>query len=451
MKEKIRDLVEEKKFRDLKIILSDMQVIDIADNIKDLEIDEIAKIIRLLNKDMAADLFSELPLSIETELLSRLTDKEAVLIINEMFADDAADVLDEMPASIVRRLLKQCDKDTRSDINKLLKYPDDSAGSVMTVEYAELKSTLTIKQAISTLRKEIDEYETINVCYVVDNRRKLLGHLSLKDILLADPKEIIIDVAHKDTICVKTTTDQEEGGRLFKKYDLTVMPVVDSEDRLVGIITIDDIMDIMEEEATEDIEKMAAISPSDKPYLEISAWDTWKARIPWLLLLMISATFTGQIISNFETSLAVLPILTAYIPMLMDTGGNAGSQASVTIIRSLSLNQVNFKDIGKVIWKELRVSIMVGATLAIANFSKLMLIDNMLFNNSAVTFEVALVICLTIFMIVIVAKFIGCTLPILTKKLGFDPTVMASPFITTIVDALGLLVYFQVATNLLNI
>ena len=451
MKEKIRDLVEEKKFRDLKIILSDMQVIDIADNIKDLEIDEIAKIIRLLNKDMAADLFSELPLSIETELLSRLTDKEAVLIINEMFADDAADVLDEMPASIVRRLLKQCDKDTRSDINKLLKYPDDSAGSVMTVEYAELKSTLTIKQAISTLRKEIDEYETINVCYVVDNRRKLLGHLSLKDILLADPKEIIIDVAHKDTICVKTTTDQEEVGRLFKKYDLTVMPVVDSEDRLVGIITIDDIMDIMEEEATEDIEKMAAISPSDKPYLEISAWDTWKARIPWLLLLMISATFTGQIISNFETSLAVLPILTAYIPMLMDTGGNAGSQASVTIIRSLSLNQVNFKDIGKVIWKELRVSIMVGATLAIANFSKLMLIDNMLFNNSAVTFEVALVICLTIFMIVIVAKFIGCTLPILTKKLGFDPTVMASPFITTIVDALGLLVYFQVATNLLNI
>ena len=451
MKEEIRELVEEKRFRDLKNILSDMQVIDIADNIKDLEIDEIAKIIRLLNKDMAADLFSELPLSVETELLSKLTDKEAVFIINEMFADDAADVLDEMPASIVRRILKQCDKDTRSDINKLLNYPEDSAGSVMTVEYAELKSDLTIKQAITTLRKEIDEYETINVCYVVDNSRKLLGHLSLKDILLADPKEIILDVAHKDTICVKTTTDQEEVGKLFKKYDLTVMPVVDSEDRLVGIITIDDIMDIMEEEATEDIEKMAAISPSDKPYLEISPWQTWKARIPWLLLLMISATFTGQIISNFETSLAVLPILTAYIPMLMDTGGNAGSQASVTIIRSLSLNQVNFKDIGKVIWKELRVSIMVGATLAVANFAKLMLVDNMIFKNTAVTLSVAGVICLTIFMIVVVAKFIGCTLPILTKKLGFDPTVMASPFITTIVDALGLLVYFQIASNLLSI
>ena len=451
MEEKIKELIDSKKFRELKNLLSEEQVVDIAESIKDLEIDEIAKIIRLLNKDMAADLFAELPLSVETELLSKLTDKEAVFIINEMFADDAADVLDEMPANIVTRLLKQCDKDTRSDINRLLKYPDDSAGSVMTVEYAELKSNLTIKQAISTLRKEIDEYETINICYVVDNRRKLVGHISLKDILLADSDDILEDVASKDTICVKTTTDQEEVGKLFKKYDLTVMPVVDSEDRLVGIITIDDVMDIMEEEATEDIEKMAAISPSDKPYLEISPWQTWKARIPWLLLLMISATFTGQIISSFENSLAILPVLTAYIPMLMDTGGNAGSQASVTIIRSLSLNQVDFRDIGKVIWKELRVSIMVGATLAVANFAKLILIDKMLLHNNAITYLVAIVICLTIFMIVVVAKFIGCTLPILTKKLGFDPTVMASPFITTIVDALGLLVYFQVATNLLGI
>ena len=451
MEEKIKELIDSKKFRELKNLLSEEQVVDIAESIKDLEIDEIAKIIRLLNKDMAADLFAELPLSVETELLSKLTDKEAVFIINEMFADDAADVLDEMPANIVTRLLKQCDKETRSDINRLLRYPDDSAGSVMTVEYAELKSNLTIKQAISTLRKEIDEYETINICYVVDNRRKLVGHISLKDILLADSDDILEDVASKDTICVKTTTDQEEVGKLFKKYDLTVMPVVDSEDRLVGIITIDDVMDIMEEEATEDIEKMAAISPSDKPYLEISPWQTWKARIPWLLLLMISATFTGQIISSFENSLAILPVLTAYIPMLMDTGGNAGSQASVTIIRSLSLNQVDFRDIGKVIWKELRVSIMVGATLAVANFAKLILIDKMLLHNNAITYQVATVICLTIFMIVVVAKFIGCTLPLLTKKLGFDPTVMASPFITTIVDALGLLVYFQVATNLLGI
>jgi magnesium transporter len=451
MRDEIKELISSKKFREAKILLSDKQIVDIADSIKDFDIDEIAQIIRLMNKDMAADLFSELPLSVETELLSKLTDKEAVFLINEMFADDAADVLDEMPANIVTRILKQCDKETRSDINKLLKYPEDSAGSVMTVEYAELKANITVKQAINILRHEIDEYETINVCYVVDTRRKLLGHISLKDILLADPDDIIIDICHKDTICVKTTTDQEEVGKLFKKYDLTVMPVVDSEDRLVGIITIDDIMDIMEEEATEDIAKMAAISPTLKPYLDVSVWETWKARIPWLLLLMISATFTGQIISNFEASLAILPILTAYIPMLMDTGGNAGSQASVTIIRGLSLNQINFKDITKVIWKELRVSMMVGATLAIANFGKLMLIDNMLLKNTAVTISVASVICLTIFMIVVVAKFIGCTLPILTKKLGFDPTVMASPFITTIVDALGLLVYFQIATHLLKI
>ena len=451
MKDEIKKLLISKKYKEAKVFLSDKQIVDIADNIKDLEINEIAQIIRLMNKDMAADLFSQLPLSVETELLSKLTDKEAVLIINEMFADDAADVLDEMPANLVRRILKGCNRETRSDINKLLNYPSDSAGSVMTVEYAELKSSLTIKQAISILRKEIDEYETVNVCYVVDNRRKLLGHITLKDILLAEKDDVIGNIITTDIICVKTTTDQEEVGRLFKKYDLTVMPVVDLEDRLVGIITIDDIMDIMEEEVTEDIEKMAAISPSDKPYLEVGVWQTWKARIPWLLLLMISATFTGSIINKYEKSLAILPILTAYIPMLMDTGGNAGSQSSVTIIRSLSLNQVNFKDIWKVIWKELRVSIIVGGTLSLANFIKLILIDQILLKNNAITYNIAFAICLTVFIIVIVAKIIGCTLPILTKKMGLDPTVMASPFITTIVDALGLIIYFTIATSILGI
>ena len=449
--EEIKELLLSKKFKEAKNLLSDKQIIDIADTIKDYSVDEIAKIIRIMNKDMAADLFSELPLSVETEVLSKLTDKEAVSIINEMFADDAADVLDEMPANIVRRILKQCDKETRSDINKLLKYPEDSAGSVMTVEYAELKDNITVKQAISILRKEIDEYETINVCYIVDSNRKLIGHIKLKDILLAHQTDIISDITTIDTICVKTTTDQEEVGRLFKKYDLTVVPVVDFEDRLVGIITIDDIMDIMEEEATEDIEKMAAITPSDKPYLEIGILDTWASRIPWLLLLMISATFTGGIISSFENALKVLPILTSYIPMLMDTGGNAGSQASVTIIRSLSLNQINYKDIGRVILKELRVASLIGLTLAVANFFKLILVDKILFNNNAITYSIAGVICLTILVIVIVAKLIGCTLPIITKKLGFDPTVVASPFITTIVDALGLIVYFFVATHILGI
>ena len=449
--EELKELLLSKKFKEAKNLLSEKQIVDIADTIKDFNPDEIAQIIRLMNKDMAADLFSELPLSVETEVLSKLTDKEAVFIINEMFTDDAADVLDEMPANIVRRILKQCDKDTRSDINKLLKYPEDSAGSVMTVEYAELKANITVKQAISILRQEINEYETINVCYVVDVNRKLIGHIKLKDILLAHEDDIIKDIATLDTICVKTTTDQEEVGRLFKKYDLTVMPVVDFEDRLVGIITIDDIMDIMEEEATEDIEKMAAITPLDKPYLEVGVFATWASRIPWLLLLMISATFTGSIISSFEDALKVLPVLTSYIPMLMDTGGNAGSQASVTIIRGLSLNQINYKDIGKVILKELRVAMLIGFVLGIANFFKLILIDRMLFHNMAITYPVAGVICLTILVIVIVAKFIGCTLPIITKKLGFDPTVVASPFITTIVDALGLIVYFLVATRVLGI
>ena len=448
MKEQIQELIASKKFKEVKDLLSNENASDIAELIEDLEIQDIAKLFRLVKKEDAADVFSYLPLTIETELLAYLTDKEAVEIINEMFADDATDVLEEMPANVVTRLLKQCDADTRKDINRLLKYPEDSAGSVMTVEYAHLVNNITIKQALSTLRRETSEYETINICYVVDEKRKLVGELSLKDIILANPDDIVGDVARKDPVCVKTTADQEDVAKLFKKYDLTVMPVVDSEDRLVGIITIDDVVDIIEEETTEDIEKMAAILPTDKPYLDVSVFETWKTRIPWLLLLMISATFTGSIISSFEDKLAIIPILTAYIPMLMDTGGNAGSQASVTIIRSLSLNQIELKDILKVMWKELRVSIITGFTLAVANFGKLMLIDKMIFNYN-ITIYVAIVICLTIFVIVVVAKLIGCTLPIITKRLGFDPAVMASPFITTIIDALGLLVYFKIATMVL--
>lgn len=448
MKEQIQELIASKKFKEAKNLLSNENASDIAELIEDLEIQDIAKLFRLVKKEDAADVFSYLPLTIETELLAYLTDKEAVEIINEMFADDATDVLEEMPANVVTRLLKQCDSDTRKDINKLLKYPEDSAGSVMTVEYAHLVDNITIKQALSTLRRETSEYETINICYVVDEKRKLVGELSLKDIILANPDDIVGDIARKDPVCVRTTADQEDVAKLFKKYDLTVMPVVDSEDRLVGIITIDDVVDIIEEETTEDIEKMAAILPTDKPYLDVSIFETWKTRIPWLLLLMVSATFTGSIISSFEDKLAIIPILTAYIPMLMDTGGNAGSQASVTIIRSLSLNQIELRDILKVMWKELRVSIVTGLTLAVANFGKLMLIDRLILNYD-ITVYVACVICLTIFVIVIVAKLIGCTLPIITKRLGFDPAVMASPFITTIIDALGLLVYFKIATMVL--
>lgn len=446
----VKELIEKKEFKQAKDLLSTYAPSDIAEILENVDVKDIAYIFRLVPKDKAAEVFSYLPISMETELLTCLSDKEAVDILNEMFADDVADVLDEMPANVVTRLLKKCDVETRQTINKLLNYPEESAGSVMTVEFCNLKEDLTVKQAISQLRREIDEYETINTCYVVDHERKLIGYITMKDILLADQEDLIGDIARLDTVCVKTSTDQEDVAKLFKKYDITVLPVVDLEERLVGIITVDDVLDIMEAEASEDIEIMAAISPTDKPYLKVSVWETWKARIPWLLLLMISATFTGQIISSFENALAACTVLTAYIPMLMDTGGNAGSQASVTIIRSLSLNQVDFKDILKVMWKELRVSILVGFVLAVANFAKLMLVDRLLLGTEGLTNTVALVICLSLFIVVIVAKFIGCTLPLLTKKLGFDPAVMASPFITTIVDALGLLVYFNIAKVLIS-
>ena len=449
MTEQILELIEKKDFKQLKTLLTDMLVPDIATALEEIhDKPSVMIIFRLLPKDLSAEVFSYISSENQEIIVNYLSNSELSFIMEELATDDAVDFIEEMPANVVTRLLKQCDADTRKDINKLLNYPEDSAGSVMTVEYAHLVNNITIKQALSTLRRETSEYETINICYVVDEKRKLVGELSLKDIILANPDDIVGDIARKDPVCVKTTADQEDVAKLFKKYDLTVMPVVDSEDRLVGIITIDDIVDIIEEETTEDIEKMAAILPTDKPYLDVSIFETWKTRIPWLLLLMISATFTGSIISSFEDKLAIIPILTAYIPMLMDTGGNAGSQASVTIIRSLSLNQIELRDILKVMWKELRVSVVTGFTLAVANFGKLMLIDRLLLHYD-ITVYVALVICLTIFVIVVVAKLIGCTLPIITKRLGFDPAVMASPFITTIIDALGLLVYFRIATMVL--
>ena len=373
-----------------------------------------------------------------------LSDKEAVSLLDEMYADDAADLIEEMPANVVKRLLQKCTADTRNDINRLLNYPDNSAGSIMTVEYAELKENLTIKQAMEILKKEIEYYETINICYVVDIQRKLIGFLQLKDIICANPEDLVKNVLNSNVISCKTTDDQEAVALMFQKYDLSVMPVVDSENRLVGIITIDDIIDVVQDENTEDIERMAAITSTHKPYLKVGVFETWKSRIPWLLLLMISATFTGKIIQSYESALASYVILTAFIPMLMDTGGNAGSQASVTIIRGLSLNEVDFKDILKVIWKEMRVAILCGITLAIANFIKLFIIDN-------VTLQVNLVVNLTLVCTIFIAKLIGSSLPLLAKKAGFDPAVMVNPFITTLVDACSLIIYFQVATVMLGL
>jgi magnesium transporter len=377
-------------------------------------------------------------------MINYLSDKEAVTLIEEMASDDAADVLEEMPANIVDKLLKKCSNETRKDINKLLNYKEDSAGSLMTVEYAELKNDITIDTAIKSLKKRVDDYETIDNVFIVDNQRRLLGYVELKDLLFADRDESISSITQEIETYAITSMDQEEVANIFKKYDINVMPVVDLEKRLVGIITIDDVVDVLEEEATEDIKKMAAIIPIDKPYDKISTFEIFKSRIPWLLLLMVSATFTGGIISSFEDKLATCAVLTAFIPMIMDTGGNAGGQASVSIIRALSLNQIEFKDIFKVIFKEFRVAILCSIVLAACNFVKLLLIDR-------VKVMVAAAVCITLAITVIIAKFVGSILPMGAKKLGFDPAVMASPFITTIVDALALLVYFKVAVSILGL
>ncbi len=444
MLERIESLIEDKRYADIKRLLSDMNEHDVAEIFEELPHTEVVKLFRLLPKDMAAEVFSYLETDTEAKLITSLSDKEAAEIIDEMSADDATDLMDEMPANVVNKLLSKVDTETRKQINQLLKYPDNSAGSIMTVEYLDFKEYNTIKDALKKIRNEYDEKETINICFITDKKRELIGTVTLKDLVVHDENTPLSEIMDKDFVSVSTLTDQEDVAKLIQDYDITSVPVVDLEHKLVGIITIDDVIDIIEEEATEDIEKMAAILPTEKSYLKLSTFEIWKSRIPWLLLLMISATFTGKIIQHYETALASMVILTSFIPMLMDTGGNAGGQASVTIIRSLSLNDIEFSDILKVIWKEFRVSIFVGITLAIANFAKLLLIDR-------VAVSVALVVCLTLVLTVTIAKFVGCTLPIFAKKLGFDPAVMASPFITTIVDAISLIVYFNIACSLLSI
>lgn len=444
MVENINQLIEEKKYSKIKELLSKMNEHDIAEVLEELPKKEVVKLFRLLPKDMAADVFSFFETDTQTSIITSLTDSEAVDIINDMAADDATDLIDEMPANVVNRLLSKVDKDTRKDINQLLKYPDNSAGSIMTVEYLDFKEYNTVKDAIKKIRGEYEEKETVDTCFVTDKARKLIGSIELQDLIVNPEDTPVGDIMNDDIISVNTLMDQEKVAEIIKEYDINSVPVVDSENKLVGIITIDDVIDIIEEETTEDIEKMNAILPTEKSYLKLSIFDIWKSRIPWLLLLMVSATFTGKIIQHYEESLATMVILTAFIPMIMDTGGNAGGQASATIIRSLSLNDVEFSDIIRVIFKELRVSFFIGLTLAAANFLKLIFIDK-------VTSKVALVVCSTLVLTVCVAKVIGCSLPMIAKKLKFDPAVMASPFITTIVDAVSLFIYFRIAVTVLNI
>ena len=442
--ELVKELLEKKQYTKLRQMLSDKNTADIAVILEELPEEDLLKIFRILPKTMAADVFSYLEVDHQHELITSMSEKDAAGIINNLMADDATDLLEEMPANIVKKILANASPDTRRDINHLLRYPEDSAGSIMTVEYVDLKETMTVEDAIERIRKVGVDSETINICYVLDAKRKLIGTVALRYLLISPSDAVIGEIMHEDVIFINTMMDQEEVARQFQKYDFTAMPVVDNEERLVGIITVDDIVDILQEEATEDIEKMAAIVPTDKPYMKTTVFETWKKRIPWLLLLMISATFTGSIITSFEDALSACVALTAYIPMLMDTGGNAGGQASVTIIRGLSLNEIEFKDAFRVLWKEARVAVLCGLTLAAANFLKLLIFDH-------VTIAVATVVCLTLIAAVFIAKVIGCLLPMFAKKIGFDPAVMASPFITTIVDALSLLIYFSIATAVMHI
>lgn len=438
------NLLRTRQYAKLKELLEGLNPADIATLFEDLKANEIILLFRLLPKDLAAETFVEMEPEHQQALIDDFNDSELKEVVDELYIDDAVDLIEEMPANVVKRILRSADPATRRTINTLLKYPDDSAGSIMTTEFVQLKKHMTVNDAIKRIRRTGVDKETIYTCYVTEDNGKLIGLVSVKTLLLADENDIIGDIMETNVIYVNTLDDQEDVANDFDKYHFMALPVVDDECRLVGIVTFDDAIDVLQDEATEDIEKMAAIVPTDKPYMRTGVFETFKKRIPWLLLLMVSATFTGIIITNYENKLASVMVLTAFIPMLMDTAGNSGSQSSVTVIRSLSLNEIEFSDIFKIIWKEMRVAVLCGLVLAAASCAKVMLIDR-------VSFAVALVVSVTLLITVFVAKLVGCTLPLAAKKIGFDPAVMASPFITTIVDALSLLVYFNVATIILHI
>lgn len=448
----IGKMLEDKKYTTLRDILITMNPSDIAAVFAGLDEARIPLLFRLLPKELAAETFVEMEPDAQELLIQGFSDSELKEVLDELYVDDAADLVEEMPANVVRRILKQADPEMRNNINQILRYPDNSAGSIMTTEYVSLRPSMTVDEAILRIRRQGVDKETIYTCYVTGNDRTLLGLVTVKDLLLAEDDETrIADLMITNLISVTTHTDQEEVARMLSKYNFLALPVVDGENRMVGIVTFDDAMDVMEDEATEDMEIMAGMIPSEKTYLKSNVFDLFRHRIPWLLLLMVSATFTGMIITSFEDALAAQVALTAFIPMLMDTGGNSGSQSSVTVIRALSLNELDFSDVGRVILKELGTALCCGAVLACACFAKIMLVDRLLMGNQEVTVLVDAVVCLTLMVTVVIAKFVGCSLPLVAKKLGFDPAVMASPFITTIVDALSLLVYFTFAKTLLSV
>lgn len=447
----ITKLLDEKKYPTLRDILITMNPSDLAGIFRGIEQERIPLLFRLLPKELAAETFVEMDPEAQELLIKGFSDSELKEVIDELYVDDAVDLVEEMPANVVKRVLSQADPEMRRSINELLKYPDNSAGSMMTTEYVTLRPDMTVEESILRIRRTGVDKETIYTCYVTEGGR-LIGLVTVKDLLLAkDDEEQVKDIMEQNVISVSTATDQEEVAGMFAKYNFLAFPVVDNDNRLVGIVTVDDAIDVMREETTEDMELMGGMSPSEKSYRRSTVLDLFRQRIPWLLLLMISATFTGMIITSFETALAAQVALTAFIPMLMDTGGNSGSQSSVTVIRAISLGELKFRDMPMVIWKEIRTAVLCGAVLALVCFFKIMLVDRLLLGNDGITTTVALVVCITLIITVFLAKTVGAILPLTAKQLGFDPAVMSSPFLTTIVDALSLLVYFGTARLLLGI
>lgn len=442
--EKVVQLIDEKKFIEARQELETKNVVDIAALFEEISKESVVKVFRVLPKDIAANVFAYMEQEQRILLIDSLTDKEVSNIINDLYIDDTVDFLEELPANVVKRVLRNTDEDTRKIINQLLKYPESSAGSIMTIEYVDLKQQMTVEEAIRHIKKIGLDKETINTCYVVGDNRQLEGIVSIRKLILSNSTEVIKDIMKKDYIYVNTLDDQENIAGLFKKYDLLSLPVTDNEKKLVGIITIDDIVDIIDQENTEDFQKMAAMSPSDEEYLKTSVWTLSKHRITWLLVLMVSATFTGNIIKRFEDVLQSVVILAAFIPMLMDTGGNAGSQSSTLIIRGLALGEIRLRDVFKVIFKEFRVSSIVGVVLALVNFIRMYYLEK-------VDFHVSITVCITLFFTVVLAKVLGGILPIIAKKFKMDPAIMAGPLITTVVDAVALIIYFTIAAWLLGI
>ena len=451
MENALLKMLEEKKYATLRDLLATMNPVDVAGMFDNLEKERIPLLFRLLPKELAAETFVEMDPEQQELLIRGFSDNELKEILAELYVDDAADLVEEMPANVVKRILQHADPELRSSINQILRYPEYSAGALMTTEYVSLRPDMTVEEAILRIRRQGVDKETIYTCYVTKGR-KLLGLVTVKDLLLADDDETPVEeIMTTNLISVTTHTDQEEVARLFSRYNFLAIPVVDMENRMVGIVTFDDAMDVLEEEVTEDMEIMGGMTPSEKPYIRSTPFDLFRHRIPWLMLLMVSATFTGMIISSFEDALSLLPALTAFIPMLMDTGGNCGSQSSVTVIRALSLNELRFQDILRVIWKEVRAAVLCSVVLAGVCFLKILLVDRMLLGNESISLMVNGVVCLALAVTVIIAKVVGCALPMVAKVLKADPAVMASPFITTIVDALSLLVYFLFAKTLLGL